>query len=211
MKKIVVLVSGNGSNLQAIIERCHKQKHMEVVAVISDKANAYALTRAHKADIEAVVVENHKKVDRNTYDIYLDNVIERYAPDLIVLSGFMRILSRAFVEKYQGRLINIHPSLLPKYTGLNTHQRAIDNGEKEHGTSVHFVTEELDAGPIISQATVSILENDDVSSLMSRVQDQEHKLYPKVVEWFCEGRLHMHEGKAFFDGHPIEQKEPVLH
>ncbi|MDD1784138.1 phosphoribosylglycinamide formyltransferase [Enterovibrio sp. ZSDZ35] len=199
MKKLVVLVSGNGSNLQAIIDRCHDQNGMTVSAVIANKVDAYGLTRAKEAGIEAVVVPSKGITDRSEYDSQLMATIDEFAPDLIVLAGFMRILTPEFVRHYQGKMLNIHPSLLPKYTGLNTHQRAIDAGDEEHGTSVHFVTEELDGGPVILQARVPIFEDDDVDAVFARVQEQEHRIYPLVVEWFCQGRLSMVDGKAKLD------------
>ncbi len=199
MKKLVVLISGNGSNLQAIIDRCHQQHGMEIAAVIANKEEAYGLVRAKEAGIDAVVVASKGVTDRSQYDSQLMATIDEYAPDLIVMAGFMRILTPAFVRHYQGKMLNIHPSLLPKYTGLNTHQRAIDAGDSEHGTSVHFVTEELDGGPVVLQARVPIFEDDDAESVFSRVQEQEHRIYPLVVEWFCQERLRMIDDKAVMD------------
>lgn len=199
MKKLVVLISGNGSNLQAIIDRCHQQHGMEIAAVIANKEEAYGLVRAKEAGIDAVVVASQGVTDRSQYDSQLMATIDEYAPDLIVMAGFMRILTPAFVRHYQGKMLNIHPSLLPKYTGLNTHQRAIDAGDSEHGTSVHFVTEELDGGPVVLQARVPIFEDDDAESVFSRVQEQEHRIYPLVVEWFCQERLRMIDDKAVMD------------
>ncbi|WP_325891908.1 phosphoribosylglycinamide formyltransferase [Grimontia sp. NTOU-MAR1] len=200
MKKLVVLVSGNGSNLQAIIDRCHGNNGIEISAVIANKEDAYGLTRARDAGIEAVVIASQGISDRSQYDSQLMATIDEYSPDLIVLAGFMRILTPEFVRHYQGKMLNIHPSLLPKYTGLNTHQRAIDAGDDEHGTSVHFVTEELDGGPVILQARVPIFEDDDADSVFARVQEQEHRIYPLVVEWFCQGRLNMADENAVMDG-----------
>lgn len=205
MKKLVVLVSGNGSNLQAIIDRCHGNNGIEIAAVIANKEDAHGLTRAKDAGIEAVVVASKGISDRSQYDSQLMATIDEYSPDLIVLAGFMRILTPEFVRHYQGKMLNIHPSLLPKYTGLNTHQRAIDAGDDEHGTSVHFVTEELDGGPVILQARVPIFEDDDAESVFERVQEQEHRIYPLVVEWFCQGRLNMADEKAVMDGEVLGQ------
>ncbi|CZF80429.1 Phosphoribosylglycinamide formyltransferase [Grimontia celer] len=205
MKKLVVLVSGNGSNLQAIIDRCHGNNGIEISAVIANKEDAYGLTRAKDAGIEAVVVPSKGISDRSQYDSQLMATIDEYSPDLIVLAGFMRILTPEFVRHYQGKMLNIHPSLLPKYTGLNTHQRAIDAGDDEHGTSVHFVTEELDGGPVILQTRVPIFEDDDADSVFGRVQEQEHRIYPLVVEWFCQGRLNMANDKAVMDGEVLGQ------
>ncbi|MGF1765779.1 phosphoribosylglycinamide formyltransferase [Enterovibrio makurazakiensis] len=200
MKNVVVLVSGNGSNLQAIIDRCHQKDGINIAAVIANKEDAYGLTRAKSAGIDAVVVPSKGITDRSEYDDKLMTAIDGYQPDLIVLAGFMRILTPAFVQHYHAKMINIHPSLLPKYTGLNTHQRAIDAGDKVHGTSVHFVTEELDGGPVILQAQVPIFEQDNADTVFERVQEQEHRIYPLVIEWFCEGRLTMNDGQALMDG-----------
>lgn len=191
-KNIVVLISGNGSNLQVIIDACEANKvNGNVVAVISNKPDVYGLERAENHNIAANVI-NHKDYDtREEYDEQLQLAIDKHQPDLIVLAGFMRILTPQFVEHYQGRMINIHPSLLPKYQGLDTHQRAIDAGDSEHGVSVHFVTAELDGGPVILQAKVPIFPEDDCDDLAARVHDQEHRIYPMVVNWFCDDRLSM--------------------
>ena len=168
-RRIVVLISGSGTNLQAIIDACKTQDYPgQVVGVIANKENAYGLTRAKDADIDTSVL-SHKAFDsREAYDQELVKVIDSYKPDLVVLAGFMRILTPAFVQHYKGKLLNIHPSLLPKYQGLNTHQRAIDAGDKEHGVSVHFVTEELDGGPVILQAKVPVFDNDNADELAAR-------------------------------------------
>lgn len=196
---IVVLISGSGSNLQAIVDACTEGKISgKVNAVISNKADVFGLERAQNADIPTHVL-SHKDYDsREVYDQALIKVIDKYQADVVVLAGFMRILTAEFVEHYQGRLINIHPSLLPKYQGLDTHQRAIDAGDSEHGCSVHFVTEELDGGPVILQAKVPVFEDDDAASLAQRVHVQEHQIYPMVVKWMCENRLTMkQQGTAF--------------
>ncbi|RXJ71459.1 phosphoribosylglycinamide formyltransferase [Veronia nyctiphanis] len=196
-KKVVVLISGNGSNLQAIIDQCHGQD-ADIVAVISNKADAYGLERAQNADIPAQVILSKGKT-REVFDGQLMEAIERHQPDLVVLAGFMRILTPEFVRQYQGKMINIHPSLLPKYQGLNTHQRAIDAGDAEHGASVHFVTEELDGGPVIVQARVPVFDDDAASELAARVQTQELRIYPLAVKWFCSGRLIMNGAHAELD------------
>ncbi|EKO3565902.1 phosphoribosylglycinamide formyltransferase [Vibrio metschnikovii] len=202
MKSIVVLVSGNGSNLQAIIDACETSIHNgKVTAVFSNKATAYALERAKKAGAAAHFIDPKAYETRDAFDADLMKWMDEYAPDLVVLAGYMRILSSDFVRHYFGRMINIHPSLLPKYPGLNTYQRAIHAGDEEHGTSVHFVTEQLDGGPVILQAKVPIFDNDTVESLTARVQSQEYRIYPLVVQWFVEGRLAMTNGKALLDGH----------
>jgi phosphoribosylglycinamide formyltransferase-1 len=198
--KIVVLISGGGTNLQAIIDACSDSNYpAEVVGVVSNKADAYGLTRAENADI-ATVALSHKDFDsREDYDQALIKKIDCFDADLIVLAGFMRILTPNFVQHYQGKLLNIHPSLLPKYQGLNTHQRAIDAGDDVHGVSVHFVTEELDGGPVILQAKVPVFEGDNCDDLAARVHEQEHRIYPLVVKWFAEKRLSMQGDNAILD------------
>lgn len=202
--RIVVLISGSGTNLQAIIDASKDADYPgKVVGVLSNKADAYGLTRAQNADI-ATTSLSHKAFDsREDYDQALIKKIDEYAPDVIVLAGFMRILTANFVKHFQGKLVNIHPSLLPKYQGLNTHQRAIDAGDREHGVSVHFVTEELDGGPVILQAKVPVFEGDTSDDLAARVHEQEHRIYPLVVKWLCEKRLTMNTIEQ--NGHKIEQ------
>ncbi|NHB86815.1 phosphoribosylglycinamide formyltransferase [Photorhabdus tasmaniensis] len=201
MKNIVVLISGNGSNLQAVIDACQQNKiRGQICAVFSNTADAYGLRRAKQAAIPAHVVSPKNYADRQTYDQSLKHAIDQYQPDLVVLAGYMRILTPDFVQHYFGRLLNIHPSLLPKYPGLHTHRKAMENGDTEHGTSVHFVTEELDGGPVILQAKVPIFANDQESEVIKRVQTQEHDIYPLVINWFVEGRLSMVNGKAHLDG-----------
>ncbi|GLX80100.1 phosphoribosylglycinamide formyltransferase [Thalassotalea insulae] len=200
-RRIVVLISGSGSNLQAIIDACKAPDYPgEVVAVISNKADAYGLTRADNAQIANQVISHKDFVSRESYDQALIEQIDVYQPDLVILAGFMRILTPEFVQHFSGKLLNIHPSLLPKYQGLNTHQRAIDAGDSEHGVSVHFVTEELDGGPVILQAKVPIFAEDDAEILASRIHQQEHRIYPLVVKWFCSDRLMMQDEKAVLDG-----------
>lgn len=201
MKNIVVLISGNGSNLQAILEACEaNMPNAQVAAVFSNKADAYGLERAKQFDVNGHFVDPKAFESREDFDAELMKQIDEYQPDVIVLAGYMRILSSAFVSHYLGKMINIHPSLLPKYPGLHTHQRAIDAGDKEHGTSVHFVTEELDGGPVVLQAKVPVFEDDDADALAARVQTQEHNIYPMVTKWLVDGRLSMTEGKAYLDG-----------
>ncbi|HAQ48000.1 MAG TPA: phosphoribosylglycinamide formyltransferase [Glaciecola sp.] len=205
MKRIVVMISGSGSNLQTIIDQIHRSDDAaQIVCVISNKPDAFGLQRAKEAGIPHVCVDSQSTSgDRAAYDKLLVTTIEEYQADLIVLAGFMRILSDSFVNQYLGRLINIHPSLLPKYKGLNTHQRAIDNGDTEHGVSVHFVTPELDGGPVILQAKVPIFPEDDAEDIAQRVQVQEHQIYPLVVRWFIQDRLIMDDGRAFMDQHVL--------
>jgi phosphoribosylglycinamide formyltransferase-1 len=198
--RIVVLISGSGSNLQALIDACKQSDYPgEIVGVISNKADAYGLERAKQANIAQQVLEHKNFETRELYDQALVKAIDVYQPDVVVLAGFMRILTAEFVQHYQGRLINIHPSLLPKYQGLHTHQRALDAGDEEHGVSVHFVTEELDGGPVILQAKIPIFPGDNADDLASRVHEQEHRIYPLVVKWFCQKRLSMQDGFAILD------------
>ncbi|MCU4674692.1 phosphoribosylglycinamide formyltransferase [Catenovulum sp. 2E275] len=199
-KKIVVLISGSGSNLQALIDKQQAgQISGQLVAVISNKQNAFGLTRAEKASIATHVVDHTQYSSRSEYDQALANVIDTYQPDLVVLAGFMRILTPEFVQKYVGKMLNIHPSLLPKYQGLNTHQRAIDAKDETHGVSVHFVTEELDGGPVVCQAEIPILPDDTAETLAERIHTKEHIIYPLVVEWFCQNKLVMKANQAYFD------------
>ena len=201
MKSIVVLISGSGSNLQALIDACSSGFIPgKISAVISNKANAYGLVRASEAGISTQVLSHKHYSSRDTYDIAMIDAIDQHKPDLVVLAGFMRILTPGFVNHYAGRLLNIHPSLLPKYQGLHTHQRAIDAGDEEHGCSVHFVTEQLDGGPVILQAKVPVFADDDADSLAERVHEQEHRIYPLVVRWFCQNRLQQHADQASLDG-----------
>lgn len=205
-KSIVVLISGYGSNLQAIIDAIEAGKiHGRISAVISNKAEAYGLERAREAQIPAIVLDHKAYDSREQYDLALQAEIDRHAPDLVVLAGFMRILTDDLVRHYSGRMLNIHPSLLPKYKGLHTHKRAIDAGDQEHGASVHFVTPELDDGPVILQAKVPVFADDDEDELAARVQEQERSLYPLVVSWFCQQRLIMRENKAFLDGQVLPE------
>ena len=184
--RLVVLISGNGSNLQAIIDDItNNNLPAKIVAVISNKADAYGLERAKIAGIEQRVLPHQDYDTRENFDIALKNLIDSFQPDLIILAGFMRILSNEFVEHFSQKMMNIHPSLLPKYKGLNTHQRAIDAGDTEHGCSVHFVTPELDDGPVILQAKVEVKDNDTAETLAARVHEQEHIIYPKAIRLFA--------------------------
>ncbi len=202
--RILVLISGNGSNLQAIIDSCDDHLEGEVVGVISNKPDAYGLIRAHQSEIDTSCVIARKDETRSEYDVRLKLAVDKYQPDLIVLAGFMRILSDEFVQGFEGRMINIHPSLLPKYTGLHTHQRAIDAKDSEHGASVHFVTPELDAGPVILQAKVPVYDEDSADTLAERVHQQEHSIYPMVVKWFSQNRLAMKDGVAYLDDKALD-------
>ncbi|WP_167386727.1 phosphoribosylglycinamide formyltransferase [Aeromonas cavernicola] len=203
MKRILVLISGSGSNLQAILDHFSGKIAAEVVGVISNKADAYGLVRAREAGVATSILAQQQFASREEYDAALLALMREYQPDLVVLAGFMRILSGDLVRHFAGRMINIHPSLLPKYQGLHTHQRAIDAGDEEHGASVHFVTEELDGGPVILQACVPIFAGDTAEEVAARVQVQEHSIYPLVVQWFCDGRLQMQQASVLLDGKPL--------
>ena len=189
---VVVLLSGTGSNLQALIDSDDvKASPATIRAVISNRADAYGLQRAKDAGIATRVLDHKAFEGREAFDAALIQVIDEFKPQLVVLAGFMRILSADFVRHYQGRLLNIHPSLLPKYKGLHTHQRALEAGDREHGCSVHFVTEELDGGPLVVQAVIPVESDDSPSSLAQRVHAQEHRIYPLAVRWFAEDRLRL--------------------
>ena len=199
-----VLVSGSGTNLQSFIAAVDEERlPLEIVAVLSDQPEAYGLQRAQRAGIETQVVEAADYPDREQYDRQLLAAVEGYAPRLLLLAGFMRILSPPFVRHFSGRMLNIHPSLLPAYRGLHTHRRVLAAGDTEHGCSIHFVTDELDGGPLIAQAVVPVLENDDEQRLSARVQEREHKLYPLVAAWFASGRLQQRNGQAWLDNEPL--------
>jgi phosphoribosylglycinamide formyltransferase-1 len=201
---IVILISGNGSNMQSIVDACQTKKiNGEVAAVISNRPNAHGLTRALKARVPGYLLDHTGYDTRESYDRSLIQLIDRFSPDLVVLAGFMRILSPGFVNHYAGRLINIHPSLLPKYTGLHTHRRVLESGDTFHGSSVHFVTEELDGGPIIAQRKLKIEPEDTEDTLTDKIKALEHQLYPEVVGWFSQGRLSMRDNQALMDGQPI--------
>ncbi|MBC3918339.1 phosphoribosylglycinamide formyltransferase [Undibacterium sp. CY18W] len=190
MKKIVILISGRGSNMQAIVEAAAKQQWpAQIAAVISNRADAGGLDYAASRGIPTAVVVSKQFPSREAFDAALQAKIDEFAPDLVVLAGFMRILTAGFVEHYAGRMLNIHPSLLPSFIGLATHQQAIDAGVKLHGVTVHFVTAELDHGPIVAQAAVPVLYDDTEDSLSHRVLEQEHQIYPRAVLQFVEGKL----------------------
>lgn len=199
--RVVVLISGSGSNLQALIDGVQAgDLPIELAAVISNRPGVLGLERAEKAGIPAQLLDHKGFADREAFDRALMETIDAYQPDLVVLAGFMRILTAEFTSHYLGRMLNIHPSLLPKYQGLHTHQRALDAGELQHGVTVHFVTAELDGGPAAIQAAVPVLPGDDAGSLAKRVQQQEHVIYPLAVKWFAEGKLRMKNGKTYLNG-----------
>ncbi len=186
----VVLISGDGSNLQSIIDNA-REIDLNICCVISDNPKAYGLKRAEKANIPITIVDYQLYDSRLAADKEIMKHIDIYKAELIILAGYMKILSTEFIDKYLGKILNIHPSLLPKFPGLNTHQRAIDAGEKIHGASVHFVTEKLDSGPVIAQSSVQINPSDNAKSLASKVLKKEHVLYPKIIHWYTQGRLRL--------------------
>lgn len=198
MKKIVVLISGSGSNLQAILDNCAPEgilPRANVVAVISNQPTAFGLERAQKAKVATHVLP-HQGLSRDDYDAQLLACIEQYQPDVVVLAGFMRILSSTFVKALEGKLLNIHPSLLPKYPGLHTHQRALEAKDTHHGATVHFVIDELDAGPIIAQIQIPIEPQDTAETLQTRLIDKEHQLYPQAIQWVLEGKVRFNNGQG---------------
>ena len=198
---VVVLLSGTGSNLQALIDSTRTgDSPVRIAAVISNRSDAYGLQRARDAGIETCSLDHKAFEGREAFDSALIELIDAFNPKLVVLAGFMRILSGDFVRHYDGRLLNIHPSLLPKYKGMHTHQRALEAGDSEHGCSVHFVTEELDGGPLVVQAVVPVESDDSAQTLAQRVHTQEHRIYPLAVRWFAEGRLILGDQGALLDG-----------
>lgn len=199
--RIVVLISGSGTNLQALIDA---QKHGalgpgEIVGVFSNRPAVKGLQRADAAGIPNVMLDHKAYPDRASFDHAMLNALAEWEPDLLVLAGFMRLLTPEFVQQYPGRMLNIHPSLLPKYPGLNTHQRALDAGDTEHGATIHFVTNELDGGPPVLRARVNVEPGDSADTLAQKVQRKEHQIYPAAVRWFADGRLTMQSGHAYMD------------
>jgi phosphoribosylglycinamide formyltransferase 1 len=194
-QRIVILISGRGSNMRAVVEACAAERWPAwVAALISNRPDAAGIDYAAQRGISAAVVDHTAFATREAFDAALMQTIDAHAPDLLVLAGFMRILGTAFVRRYEGRLLNIHPSLLPAFPGLHTHQRAIDAGCKLAGATVHFVTPQVDHGPIVIQAVVPVLPGDDEAALAARVLEQEHVIYPRAVRWFVEGRLQIERG-----------------
>jgi len=200
---VVVLISGGGTNLQALIDDATRGRCYQIVAVLSNRPGVKGLERAAAAGIGHRVLDHTDYPDRESFDSALADAIESYAPGLIVLAGFMRILTPALVARFAGRMINIHPSLLPAFQGLHTHRRALEAGVREHGASVHFVTAELDGGPVIAQARVAVEAQDTESTLAARVLEREHKLLPQVVEWFAAGQLELRNEQVLFEGRAI--------
>ncbi len=205
-----VLISGGGTNLQAFIDATQTGKlDLDLRVVLSNKSQAAGLNRARKASISVECVEHRDYPERRNFDAALVTTLDQYEPDLIILAGFMRILTPVFIDHYAGRIFNIHPSLLPKYPGLDTHQRAIDAGDDWHGSTVHFATEELDGGPRIIQGRVPVLADDTAESLAARVLQVEHQIYPSAAALYAAGRLEYRDGDAWLDGQRLE--EPLQH
>lgn len=195
MRKIVILISGRGSNMEAIIRAAQNEKWpARIVAVISNKTDASGLSFAAEQGIPVIVIANRDYPTREAFDVELQRTIDGFSPDLVALAGFMRILTTTFVAHYTGRMLNVHPSLLPSFTGLTTHRQALAAGVKIHGATVHFVTAELDHGPIVAQAAVPVLPDDTEQTLAARVLEQEHLIYPRAIRWFIEGRLSISGG-----------------
>ncbi|AOI79427.1 MULTISPECIES: phosphoribosylglycinamide formyltransferase [Burkholderia] len=197
MKKLVILISGRGSNMEAIVRACAQERWpAEVAAVIANRPDAAGLAFAASHGVATAVVDHRSFDGRDSFDAALAAEIDRFSPDLVVLAGFMRILTPAFVRRYEGRLLNIHPSLLPSFKGIHTHQQALDAGVALHGASVHFVIPELDSGAIVAQGAVPVRAGDDAAALARRVLAVEHVLYPRAVRWFVDGRLRLENGRA---------------
>ena len=204
--RIAVLVSGNGSNLQALIDaQLGKQLSGQIIGVLSNKADAYALQRAEKANIATTVISHQNFPNRESFDVAMHQQLLAWQVDLVILAGFMRILTPEFVSKWQGKMLNIHPSLLPFYKGMNTHQRVLNTGDRLHGCTVHFVTAELDAGQSIAQSVIQVSLQDTAESLAQRVHQLEHFIYPQVAQWLCNGQLTWENGQAYFNQKLLEK------
>lgn len=203
MKNIVILISGRGSNMEAVVRAAQAERWpARIAAVISNRADAKGLEFAAAHGIATAVVPNKEYATREAFDTALADVIDGYAPDLVVLAGFMRILTPGFVERYTGRMLNIHPSLLPHFPGLHTHEAALAAGHAEHGATVHFVTAELDHGPVVDQVAVPVLPGDTAQTLSARVLEQEHVLYPRAIRWFIEDKLAVEDGQVYGPHNP---------
>jgi phosphoribosylglycinamide formyltransferase-1 len=203
--KTAVLISGSGSNLQSFIDKVASGEiDLDLCVVFSNKPDAYGLKRAQEAGIATECLEHGAYPDRETFDRAVADILDGYSPNLIVLAGFMRILSPWFVNHYEGRVLNIHPALLPAYPGLDTHQRVLDAGDKWHGSTVHFVTEVLDGGPLILQGRLPVDPNETADALCARVQAQEHQIYPQAADWFGNGRIEFRNGTTWLDGEVLE-------
>jgi phosphoribosylglycinamide formyltransferase-1 len=201
---LVILISGNGSNLQAIIDAIQSgQLSAKISCVISNNPEAYGLIRALEANIPCEIVPPQTFADKQSYDAALASIIAQYHPDLIVLAGYMRILTPFLVKFFENKIINIHPSLLPEFPGLNTHKKVLEAGKKEHGVSIHFVTDDLDAGPIIAQSKLTVLPEEKEEELKERIHRIEHVLYPLVLKWFSENRIHLQDHTVYFNQQPL--------
>jgi phosphoribosylglycinamide formyltransferase-1 len=201
VKNIVILISGRGSNMEAIVRSAQAEQwesvlQARIAGVISNRPQAAGLAIARDLGVPTLALDHKIYATREAFDAALAQAIDAWQPDLVLLAGFMRVLTAGFVGRYAGRLMNIHPSLLPSFAGLDTHQRALDTGVKIHGSTVHFVTPDLDDGPIIIQAAVPVLAQDDASTLATRVLQQEHRIYPLAVRWFVEGQLQVEQGRV---------------
>jgi len=207
--RLAILISGRGSNMATIVRECLQRRIAATVeVVISDRPGVAGVTTAQELGVQTHVVPWKATADRSVFELALGRHIDSHRAELVVLAGFMRVLSGPFVERYAGRMLNIHPSLLPRYTGLHTHRRVLEAGDEAHGASVHFVTAELDGGPLILQSRVPVLPGDTESTLTARVQATEHVIYPRVVQWIAGGRLQWNSGHPLLDGKPL--KEPVV-
>ncbi len=203
---VVVLISGRGSNLRAIVEKAQAGAlPVEVRAVVSDRPDAAGLDWARSRGLRTASLAARQFPDRENYDKALAALVASFEPGLVVLAGFMRILGPVFVDRFEGRMLNIHPSLLPRHRGLHTHRKVLEAGERDHGASVHFVTRELDGGPVVLQARVPVRDGDDEASLAARVLEQEHRIYPAAVGWFAAGRLRYEQGAAWLDGRRLDR------
>lgn len=207
--RLAVLVSGNGSNLQSVIDAIDEGRlNARIDLVLSDRADAYGLVRARAAGLQTACIRPGDFTDRARWNRALGEALDVTGADLVVLAGFMKVLDPAVVRRWAGRMLNIHPSLLPKYRGLHTHRRVLEAGDEVHGTSIHFVTEELDGGPVVLQARIPVLPGDDEDALNARIQAREHEVYPEVIGWFADGRLSLGRDGVVLDGKPLEA--PVL-
>ncbi len=207
--KTAVLISGSGTNLQAFIDRvADGSLDIDIVVVFSNKPDAYGLTRATQAGISTACIEHGDYETRELFDRAVARELDTHNPDLIILAGFMRILSPWFVQHYEGKVLNVHPALLPLYPGLNTHQRVLDAGDTHHGSTVHFVTEELDGGPRIVAGRLAVKPGESAKELQHRVQAAEHQVYPQAAQWFGEGRVEFRDGQAYFDGNLLA--DPIV-
>ena len=211
MKNLVILISGRGSNMEAIVRACaHEAWPARIAAVIANRPDAAGLAFAASHGIATAVVDHRQYSDRAAFDAALAQVIDGYQPDLVALAGFMRVLTDGFVEHYSGRMLNIHPALLPAFKGLDTHQRALDAGAKVHGATVHFVVPEMDAGPVIMQGAVAVRSDDTERSLAARVLAVEHRIYPEALRFVAEGRVNVVDGRCLIDGVPVPDAETLI-